>query len=248
MNSEKRQAVLGKIKSSVSTQGYHVTVVQGGPDPRFAYTIGLHEKVGFELVFAGGSFFTFDEVLAVVKDFARRITSGEWSESSSLDFGGLGRMSLQEVELSWGHRMLLGALDYYGLKQIKAFQISPDSEHWTIDVPNMKESWSPDSQPTWKWLEATWDFPVSPKSKAITNLDALRGHPITELTRWEAGEWELFAGAGPDVDESDLRIVPLGTMLGHDATLECIVNLEIGFGLWREGAGLEWHPWGNRKG
>jgi hypothetical protein len=247
MTIDKRQLILGKITSSISKCGYHVTVVQGGPDPRFAYTIGLHEKVGFEVVFAGGAAFTFDEVLRVFQEVARLITSGENSESLSLEIDGLGSMSLLEIERSWGHRMLLGALDYYGLKQIKAFQISPDREHWTIDIPNMKEPWSPSAQPIWKWLEAEWGFPVSPKSKAITNLDALRGHPITEVTRWEENEWELFAGAGPDVNESDIRIVPLGTLLGNDATLECCVNLEIGLGLWREDKGLEWHAWGNRK-
>jgi hypothetical protein len=138
-------------------------------------------------------------------------------------------------------------VDYYGLKQIKAFQIRPDQKHWTIDVPNMREPWSPIGQPIWKWLEAEWEFPVPSTSKAITNLDALRGHPITEVMRWEEGEWELFAGAGPDVDKNDMRIVPLGTMLGYDSTLECIVNLEVGSGIWRDERGDAWHPWGSRE-
>jgi hypothetical protein len=43
--------------------------------------------------------------------------------------------------------MLLGALDYYDLKRIKAFQIRPDREHWTIDIPNMNEPWNPTVQP-----------------------------------------------------------------------------------------------------
>lgn len=248
MINEKRELILDRIKLSISRHGYHVTIVQGGPSPRFAYTIGLHEKFGFELVFAGGSFFAFDEMLGVVKEFARRIRSGESSESSSLEVDRLGSFSLQEIELSWGKRILLGALDFYGLENIKAFQISPDSGHWTIDIPNMRDSWNPAEQPIWRWLDNAWGFPVSSKSVAITNLDALKGQPITEVMRWEEREWEMFAGAGPDVGESDIRKVPLGTMFGHDHTLECITNLDIGSGIWRDERGLEWHPWRKREG
>lgn len=248
MTIEKRELILDRIKSSIGTHGYHVTIVQGGPSPRFAYTIGLYEKFGFELAFAGGSFFTFDEMRGVVNEFARRIASGESSESSSLEVDGLGSFLLREIESSWGRRMLLGALDFYGLEYIKAFQISPDSAHWTIDIPNMTESWNPAAQPIWRWLDDAWGFPVSSKSVAITNLDALKGHPITEVMRWEEREWEMFAGAGPDVDQRDIRTVPLGTMLGHDRTLECIANLSIGSGIWRDGSGVEWHPWRKREG
>ena len=60
MTNEKRLGVLDKIKSSINTHGYHVRIVEGGPLPRFAYTIGLYEKSEFEIVFAGGAFFTFD--------------------------------------------------------------------------------------------------------------------------------------------------------------------------------------------
>jgi hypothetical protein len=110
----------------------------------------------------------------------------------------------------------------------------------------MREAWNPIIQPIWKWLEIAWEFPVSPKSEAVTNLDALRGGTVTEVMRWEATNWELFSGAGPDVEKSDIRKVPLGILLGHDATLECIVNLEIGRGVWREGKDHEWHSWGKR--
>jgi hypothetical protein len=56
-----------------------------------------------------------------------------------------------------------------------------------------------------------------------------------------------FAGPGPDVEERDIRAIPLGTMIGHDATLECVVNLEVGSGLWRHGIGCEWNPSGGSK-
>lgn len=246
MTSEKRLGILDKIKSSINAHGYHVRIVEGGPLPRFTYTIGLYERFGFEVVFAG-AFFTLDEMLAIVKELAQQLVSGA-SSGSPLEVNGLGSFSLQDVEESWAQRVLLGALDYYGLKQIKSFQIVPDKDHSTIDIPKMRDLWNPTIQPIWRWLETAWEFPVSPKSVAVTNLDALRGNTVTEVMRWETTNWELFAGAGPDVEKSDIRIVPLGTMLGQDATLECVVDLEVGLGLWREKKDLEWHSWGKGEG
>jgi hypothetical protein len=44
----------------------------------------------------------------VVKDFARRIISGENLDSSLLEVNGLGSMSIQEVDSSWVNRLLAG--------------------------------------------------------------------------------------------------------------------------------------------
>jgi hypothetical protein len=83
----------------------------------------------------------------------------------------------------------------------------------------------------------------------VTNLDALRGKPITEAVRWEENEWELFAGAGPDVEDHDIRIVSLGTLLGSDRSIEVVAGLAVGEGLWRHPADLKWQPWKkNEKG
>jgi hypothetical protein len=73
--------------------------------------------------------------------------------------------------------------------------------------------------------------------------DALRGEPITELTRWAADEWEMFAGAGPDVLEADLRVVPLATLVGFDPSLVAALSIEVGTGLWREDGESEWNEW-----
>ena len=244
MSNLKRQAILERIKSSIDTHGYHVRVVEGGPLPRFAYTIGLHGSLGFEVVIAGGAFFKFDEMLQVVNEIARVLLAG--AKLSSFEVGGLGQFSLHEVDESWGQRLLLAALDYYGIKHVTAFQIIPDKQHLTIDTPDMSESWTSASQPIWRWLDATWAFPVSSKSVAITNLDALRGRSVTEVMRWEANQWELFAGAGPDVEQTDIRTVPIGVLIGYDPSLDCVVNLDIGSGLWRENKDHAWHVWGKR--
>jgi hypothetical protein len=242
MMSEKRHNVLETIRSNINTHGFHVTVVQGGPLPRFAYTIGLHEKVGLELVFAGGAFFALDHVLCIVKDLARSYLGGR--EPASIEVDQLGNLDLQQIDHSWAERLLLGAMDIYDLKTINALQITPDYEHWTIDVPDMRQRWSLVAHPVWKWLEAEWIFPVSSRATAITNLAALRGQPITEVVRWKEDEWELFAGAGPDVVVADIRRVPLASIVGFDSTTEDAVYLETGSGLWRESLDSPFHPWG----
>jgi hypothetical protein len=62
--------------------------------------------------------------------------------------------------------------------------------------------------------------------------------------RWEVDDWEIFAGAGPEVPAADRRMVPLGVLLGIDPTLEPAVSLPIGKGLWRDIEALEWNEWG----
>jgi len=247
MTNEKRQTIFDKIRSNIDSHGYHVRIVDGGPSPRFAYTIGLHSKFGFELVFAGGFFFTPSEMLGVVNAIARRLQAGESFENSSLSVDRSGSFLLSEAESSWISKMLLGALDYLKLEQIRALQITPDRNHWTIDIPDMQEPWNPSVQPIWQWLERAWAYPVSSKSKAITNLDALRGHPVTEVSRWEEDEWEMFAGAGPDVEKADIRTVPLGTMIAIDETVRSAFDLEVGSGIWRDDEGGEWQAWGKQE-
>ena len=93
------------------------------------------------------------------------------------------------------------------------------------------------------WLKSPWNYPIPKRSIAITNLDALKGKAIAEAARWEENEWELFAGAGPDVDKADVRIVPLGTLIGADSSLEAAAGLDVGQALRRDPDDLEWREW-----
>ena len=80
-------------------------------------------------------------------------------------------------------------------------------------------------------------------STSVTNLACLKGKKVTEGMRWEHDEWELFHGAMPEIKKSDIRIVPMGTMLAIDPSLERVAQVEIGTGLWRENPRDEWHEW-----
>ncbi len=140
--------------------------------------------------------------------------------------------------------MMLGVFDYYNTENINAYQIIPDSDHHTLDIPKMSNKFNVLSEPVWQWLVNKWDYAVPENSIAITNIDALKGATITEVARWEDNEWEMFAGAGPDVQKEDIRVISLGTMLGIDRTLFRVLGLAIGEGLWRDTVDSEWNNWG----
>jgi hypothetical protein len=160
---------------------------------------------------------------------------------------GLGSFTMRKAQSSWAAKLLLGAFDYYKGRDVAVLQIVPDNEHWTIDVPDMSAPWSPASEPVWQWLEEPWTLPAPKDSTVATNLGALRGERITEVTRWDENEWEMFAGAGPEVKEEDMRVVGLGTLIAADKSLLPVLNLAEEEGLWRDaGPGSAWHPWGNR--
>ena len=76
-----------------------------------------------------------------------------------------------------------------------------------------------------------------------TNLDALRGERITEASRWEDDQWELFAGAGPDVPQSEIRVIPLATLIAMDPSLDAVTSLKVGESLWRNTSEVRWHHW-----
>jgi hypothetical protein len=162
---------------------------------------------------------------------------------SSLAVDGVGSFQVGRVHHSWAKELLLGAFDFYGRDDVAALQLVPEAEAWTIDVPDLSAPWSGASEPVWRWLKEPWGLDVSPMSTAVTNLAALRGEPISQAARWEETDWEIFAGAGPDVLNEDMRVVPLATLLGFDPSLEPVTQLEVGSAIRREPPG-PWEPWG----
>jgi hypothetical protein len=213
--------------------------------PRYAYTIGLQGTVGFELIIPGASYYTGKQVHHIANAFGAALR--EDSALSSLEISPIGSFALRFAHDSWVRPLALGMLDFYGVDTVLAAQIVPDEEHLTIDVPDMAREWNPSQEPVWQWLGQPWGYPVSPRSVTTTNLAALQGSPITELARWEDTEWEMFAGPGPDVAPSDVRVVPLGTLIGNDRSLTVALEAGIGNGYWRESAGSDWHEWRRRS-
>lgn len=244
-NETQKKQALDRIRENIARSGQHVYVVSGGETPRFAYTIGVSESVGIELILAGAIFYMKDEVVKILNEIATQLRAQRSREV--FEVAGLGSFTLRKVHSSWAAEFMLGAFDYYQKRDIPALQIVPDEAHWTIDVPDMSAPWSASTEPVWRWLKEPWTFPVPKDSTAATNLAALRGERITEVTRWEEDEWEMFAGAGPDVTETEMRVVALGTLVAADKSLDPVMHLAISEGLWRDSdPDSEWHPWRKR--
>ena len=168
--------------------------------------------------------------------------SGEINEDTTSFKTSLGVFHMNSVHVSWVDALMLGALDYFK-SQIKAYQLIPDGDRKTIDVPNLSRKVDFNKEPIWKWLDTAWEFDVPEKSFAVTNIEALRGKLITEAARWEDDQWELFSGAGPDVTEEDMRVIPLGTLLAYDSSLIRVTELKVGEALWRNQGDKNWNQW-----
>ncbi len=241
---DRKRQFLDLIKSNIDKYEYHITRVISIIEPRYAYTIGLSELLGFELIFAGGIIFLNDDLSLIFSTIVKELGKKKATLDLKISVGTLGIFSLSSVDSSWSELMMLGVFDYYNTENINAYQIIPDSDHHTLDIPKMSNKFNVLSEPVWQWLVNKWDYAVPENSIAITNIDALKGATITEVARWEDNEWEMFAGAGPDVQKEDIRVISLGTMLGIDRTLFRVLGLAIGEGLWRDTVDSEWNNWG----
>ena len=226
------------IRKNIDKNGYHVTLVNGGQNPNFSYSIGLSESFGFELIIAGG-FKSIKENEFIFEHIYQKLQSGH-TVNSQFSLPDNEFFYLSTVDSSWCEKLMLGVYDYYSVDKITAYQITPTEK--TLDTPLMSDLII-SNDPVWKWLYMDWNIDAPKNSYIITDLNALKGKTITEVVKWEDHVWEMFSGPGPDVEKKDIRIVPLGTMLGIDATLKPIVNLIVGQGLWRDDKDSIWQDW-----
>lgn len=226
------------IRKNIEKNGYHITLVNGGQNPNFSYSIGLYKRFGFELIVAGG-FQSIEENEIIFEHIYQKLQSG-YTVNSEFSLSVNDVFYLGTVDSSWCEKLMLGVYDYYSVDEIMAYQIIPIER--TLDTPLMSDALIP-NDPIWKWLYMDWNIDAPKNSYIITDLNALKGKTITEVAKWEDHVWEMFSGPGPDVEKEDIRIVPLGTILGIDATLKPILNLIVGQGLWRDNKDSSWQDW-----
>jgi hypothetical protein len=218
--------------------GCQFTIVTQSVCPRFAYTTGLRQQLGFDFLIPGMSRFSEDELREIVEHFAAG-TPDFKGHTKVRDFGDF---SLRMSDSSWVDMMALGAIKHYGGRTPFA-QIAQDQPNSTIDTPDTSKAWSAAAQPVWKWMMEPWTYAIPEDSSATTNLAALRGERVTEAARWEVNEWELFAGSGPDTPKDDLRVLPFATFLATDPSLVTAMQLEVGKAVWRHSNETTWHVW-----
>jgi hypothetical protein len=222
----------------MQVNGCQFTIVAPSSCPRFAYTTGLKDELGVDFLLPGLSRFSDTDLVNIVEQCvtARRNGQQHAHVRESDDF------EMRSVDSSWVEMLALGALKHYGART-PFLQIAQSRRDSTIDTPDTSKPWSASTEPVWKWLKDPWTLGIPAESTVTTNLAALRGSRVTEVTRWETDEWELFAGSGPDTPKDELRILPLATFLAADPSIAAVVKLQIGEGLWREADELDWHVW-----
>ena len=242
-----RSELLKRIQANIRESGYHVTLVAGITVPRFAYTIGCKEVFGFELIFAGGEIYSKNNVNDILDSVVKELSKGVEPKKLLVNLDGLGKFTLSEVHSSWAKLIALGAFDFYQADEINCWQILPDADHRTLDIPDTSKEYDFASEPVWQWLVRKWDYPVPRESTAITDVKVLYGETATDVMRWETNEWEIFSAPAQDIEKKDTRAVPLAILIGIDKTLEPALYLDVEKGLLRDASDLIWHNWGKQS-
>ena len=238
-----KKEFLERIRLNIDAHNYHVTIVTGGACPRYAYTIGLKDKIGYELIFSGSGNLSVNVLNQTINDVYKQLIINNNPNDARVDSASSGSFTVSEVDPSWSRLLMLGAFDFYQTSEIKACQILPERKYRTLDVPDLARKFNASAEPIWQWLTLDWPYTVPYNSIAITSVTALYGQKTTEATRWEEKEWEIFVGSGLEIDKTSTCIVPLATLLGIDNSIEPVLNLKIGEGSWRDTTELEWHEW-----
>jgi hypothetical protein len=125
---------------------------------------------------------------------------------------------------------MLGDVDYYEGDQFPALQVVPVNAHaQTVDIPDTSAPLDLKREKPWRWLVEQWSYPVEPRTLVLTDLDALRGEPITMVNReFDDGngtQWEAWATKLTDIPREVVRAAPIGLFLALDPTLAPTLNL-----------------------
>lgn len=241
-----RQKMLTLIRRNIQTHGRHIYSVIGGESPQFLYTIGLYEKSGVELVFAGGALFEKRSIASLLNRAAAIVETGQRPSDLRMHDDDIGPVRLIKTHQSWVSRLLLGALDYYDIPNLPVWQMIPeDDERYSFDIPNTAKSFDVNSHPVWRWFDQACPQEIPKNSIAVSDLDVMLGYAATEITRRTNLEWEVYSAGQPDCEALTYR-VPLITLLAFDDTLLPAVDIPIGQGLVRsfntQGTANAWVP------
>ena len=215
-----------------------VQLVQGGLVPRYVYAPPHGERTPGVLL-AGAATFDADGARRIVAAGASALDEGRerWG-TAALDLGAgeVVHVTLAPTHPSWVERLVPASRrgDYV--------QVTP-IDHVTVDVVPMDQPYDADTAGAWRWLSEPWEFAVPSTSTVATNLAALRGEPVTEVSRWEHDYLEAFAGSGPDTPRDEVRFVGFPLLVGADPSLATAAGLDVGESIRRPDASAAWALW-----
>lgn len=226
-------------KPVIAREGFLLYWVFGGPTPQWYYTVGLNTAgAAPELVLCGTTVLLRDDLQAALSDLADRVRSSDahLRSGGAVEAGALGTVKLVPVHPSWAAHLLLAAID------CEALQVVPTVTF--RDTPNLSNPYDADREPAWRWLTEPWPFSLAPETLAIADMSALHGEPITVVNhhRGEEAPWEFLADDGAPNGDA-LRLVPVGTLVAIDPTLEDVLELEPGTWAERKTASGAWEAY-----
>lgn len=235
---------MARIRDNIRRTGWHTYQILAGPTPSWTYSIGFEETFGSpEVVVAGANYFSRQEIAQLFQDLGTRLASGEALPDDGAALAPFGAVEFVEADPTWVDHLLLGALDYYGGHNFSTLQLLPDARYRTIDTPDMSHMFDPSTAGPWRWLTEEWPYPVSKRTVVITDLDALRGAPLLDVTCYpgdEGPDWEAFA-TRPDAPQIELvRAAPFGALVGHDPTLAPALEMTPGETAHRPSGSAPW--------
>ena len=154
-------------------------------------------------------------------------------------------MGLRPVDGTWTQTSTLQGM---GLGSRDCAQVVPvEASLATIDAPDMRVQLTPEAEPAWAYLAgpAAWPFRFPPGLTVVADWRALQEKAITEVARWDDGEFQMFAvgedDRQPHTDE--LRVVPFSTLVAADPGLEALYQTPAGASWWRADGASEWQRW-----
>src|SRR5687768_5477522 len=100
---EARRRFLEQIRSHIASHGCHVTLVQQGETPRFAYTVGLAEAGRPELLLAGAIALSADHAIRALNHGAAASRRGALGDT--LDVPDVGTFAVRPAHRSWSDHM-----------------------------------------------------------------------------------------------------------------------------------------------
>ncbi|TAH21355.1 MAG: hypothetical protein EAZ08_03270 [Cytophagales bacterium] len=194
-------------------------------------------------MFAGGMNYYYKEVASIIYQITENFKNTNSIDSIFEIESGI--FSILKVHESWSKLMALGVYDYFNKTDINIFQILPNATNLSLDIPDMSLDYDLVRNSVWQYLKHEWQYSLPEDSKITTNTDALFGKKIKEIARWEINEWEGFTENGNQVDENNMRVLPLSVILSIDTSMMDVIDLGVGKGIWRdESSNWTWIEWG----
>jgi hypothetical protein len=122
-----KEEVLETIRRNIEQSGFHAYAVTGGGVPQFAYTVGLTQSIGAELLLAGAHFYVLDQIKQIIAFLAResRSLAMQRGQEISTEYGSF---LLRDADLSWIKALmleLLTTIKYQKLRLSKSFPTQP---------------------------------------------------------------------------------------------------------------------------